>query len=269
MVTFPFCKINLGLNIIDKRPDGYHSIESCFYPVPWTDILEVIPSDQLKFTSSGTRIPGDPADNLCLKAYRLLKRDFNLDPVQIHLHKIIPTGAGLGGGSGDAAFTLIILNKLFSLSMSEHQMISYTTQLGSDCSFFLNDKPQIGTGRGEVLSVANVNLKGKFLVIVKPEVHVSTQEAYEGCKPKPSEVPFRQVVENIPFSQWKGVLQNDFEKTVFRKYPAIEKIKVHLYAKGATYASMSGSGSAVFGIFNKSVDLKSDFRGLTYWSGYL
>lgn len=269
MVTFPFCKINLGLNIIAKRPDGYHSIETCFYPVPWTDILEIIPSDQLTFTSSGAAIPGNPMENLCLKAYHLLQSDFQLNPVHIHLHKIIPTGAGLGGGSADATFTIMTLNRMYSLSMNEQEMAGYTAQLGSDCSFFLNDRSQIGTGRGEVLSMADVSLKGKFLVIVKPDVHISTQEAYEGCKPRPSEVPIKQAVEKIPLSQWKDVLRNDFEGTILRKYPVIEKIKVHLYSRGAVYASMSGSGSAVFGIFDTSIDLKTDFTGTTFWSGYL
>lgn len=244
MIAFPPCKINLGLNVVRKRSDGYHDIETCFYPVPWTDILEVIPSDKFEFTMSGNSIPGN--DNLCVKAYDLLKPP----PARIHLHKIIPTGAGLGGGSSDAAWTLRLLNDVFNLGLKNEDLKRHAAKLGSDCSFFIDDVPMIGSGRGEVLLPANVNLKGKFIVIVKPDVHVSTVEAYSGIVPKESTLD----IETVPFDEWRNHLKNDFEESIFRKHPAIAVIKDGLYRAGANYASMSGSGSAVFGIFSMNSD---------------
>lgn len=249
MVSFPPCKINLGLNIIRKRSDGYHDIETCFYPVPWTDILEIIISDQINFTSTGLVIPGNADDNLCLKAYQLIKKDFDIAPVNIHLHKIIPTGAGLGGGSSDAAFTLRMLNEIFKLNLSITQLLSYASQLGSDCAFFIQDKPMLGEGRGEVLSEIKVDLKGKFLMLIKPDVHVSTAAAYASVKPEKPSIKLKDVLEKNGVDTWRNLLKNDFENSVFEIHPLIRKIKEELYAAGAQYASMSGSGSAVFGIF--------------------
>ncbi len=269
MIAFPFCKINLGLSILSKRTDGFHSIETCFYPVPWTDILEIIPSDEFAFTTSGISIEGDRSTNLCVRAYHLLQPDFNLSPVKIHLHKIIPMGAGLGGGSADAAFTLTLLNQIFELRLSIEQLKRYASQLGSDCSFFLERKPQLGEGKGEELSDAVVDLENKFLVIVKPDIHVSTSEAYAGVKAKSLQKTARQVVEKHPLPKWRDNLINDFEESIFERYPAIKKIKESLYFNGAAYSSMSGSGSSVFGIFERPVDLKSNFPGSTYWSGVL
>lgn len=241
MVAFPPCKINLGLNIVRKRADGYHDIETCFYPVRWTDILEVIPSDTFGFTTSGNAIPGD--DNLCVRAYRLL----NAPPAKIHLHKIIPTGAGLGGGSSDAAWTLRLLNDVFDLKHSKEELKNYAAQLGSDCAFFIEDVPMIGTGRGEILTKADIDLTGKHIVIVKPGIHVSTAEAYASVVPKESPFDLGDI----------RSLKNDFEPSVFKKYPAIASIKEALYEAGAYYASMSGSGSAVFGIFNSKPSITS------------
>lgn len=234
MIAFPPCKINLGLNVTRKRDDGYHDIETCFYPIQWTDILEVIPANKFEFTVSGDAIPGN--DNLCVKAYRLL----NAPPAKIHLHKIIPTGAGLGGGSSDAAWTFRLLNDVFGLKLSKDQLKKYAAQIGSDCAFFIEDGPMVGTGRGEILHPANITLKGKFVVIVKPDVHVSTAEAYAGIVPKESKLDLSDI----------GSLKNDFEETIFRKHPVIALIKRRLCEAGAVYASMSGSGSAVYGIFN-------------------
>jgi 4-diphosphocytidyl-2-C-methyl-D-erythritol kinase len=269
MIAFPFCKINLGLSILSKRTDGFHAIETCFYPVPWTDILEIIPSDEFAFTTSGISIAGDQSANLCVRAYRLLQSDYNLAPVKIHLHKIIPMGAGLGGGSADAAFTLILLNQVFELKLSIGHLKRYASQLGSDCSFFMEMKPQLGEGKGEELSDTAVELKNKFLVIVKPDIHISTQEAYAGVNLKSQKITVREVVERFPLPHWKDNLINDFEERIFEKFPVVREIKKTLYAKGATYASMSGSGSSVFGIFEKPVELKSSFQGYTYWSGLL
>jgi 4-diphosphocytidyl-2-C-methyl-D-erythritol kinase len=267
MVFFPHCKINLGLQIISKREDGYHNLETCFYPVPWCDALEVIKSDQFQFTQSGTAIPGREEDNLCVKAYQLLKKDFDLQPIKLHLHKIIPTGAGLGGGSSDAAFTLRALNAVFNLNLSAAELANYAAMLGSDCSFFVGDSPMLGSGRGEILSDTSVSLKGKYLILVKPDIHVSTAEAYAGIIPKTPPQSIKETLD-LPLAEWKGKLTNDFEESVFRKHPQIEAIKNELYNQGARYASMSGSGASVFGIFDSSHDLKNKFSG-DYWAGEL
>lgn len=266
MVFFPHCKINLGLQIISKREDGYHEIETCFYPVPWCDALEVIKSDQFQFTQSGTAIPGREEDNLCVKAYQLLKKDFDLQPIKLHLHKVIPTGAGLGGGSSDAAFTLRALNFIFDFNLSHDKVTTYASTLGSDCSFFVSDKPMLGSGRGEILSETSVTLKGKYLILVKPDIHVSTAEAYAGVIPK-SNQSLKEILA-LPITDWKQRLKNDFEESVFKKHPQIEVIKNELYNQGALYASMSGSGAAVFGIFDSIRDLKKKFYG-DYWAGEL
>ncbi len=268
MVVFPPCKINLGLHIISKRPDGFHDLETCFYPIPWTDILEVIPAKELAFVSSRNVIPGRAEDNLCLKAYHLLKADFDIDPVKIHLHKIIPIGAGLGGGSSNAAYTLRLLNNVFNLSLSIDQLKVYASKLGSDCSFFVQDRPMIGSGKGEILTYVEVNLKGYYLVVVKPAIHISTQEAYAGIISKQRQIKISEIVKQ-PVNSWKGILKNDFEESIFKKHPAIAEVKTKLYSSGAIYASMSGSGSSVFAFFEKSIRLKDEFIGMEYWEGVL
>jgi 4-diphosphocytidyl-2-C-methyl-D-erythritol kinase len=269
MIGFPPCKINLGLHIISKRPDGYHNIETCFYPIPWTDILEVIPASENSFSTSGNFIPGDTADNLCLRAYQALKKDYPISAAKIHLHKIIPSGAGLGGGSADAAHTLRLLNQVFGLGLTNEKLMHYASSLGSDCAFFVSDVPKFGTGRGEELHDLSLNLKGKFIVIIKPDIHVSTAEAYAGVRPSIPEIGIKNILENYPLKDWSSLLRNDFEKTVFEKFPGIQKIKDVLYSKGALYASMSGSGSAVFGIFDHHVEFKEDFSKMICWSGSL
>jgi 4-diphosphocytidyl-2-C-methyl-D-erythritol kinase len=268
MISFPPCKINLGLQIVSKRPDGFHNIETCFYPIPWTDILEIIPSNTFEFTKSGISIDGKPEDNLCVKAYQLLQADFDLSPVKIHLHKVIPTGAGLGGGSSDGAYTLRLLNTIFSLGITTTLLKEYASRLGSDCSFFIEDKPMIGTGRGEILENIKVDLKGRFLVLVKPAVQISTAEAYGSITPAFSKNRIKEVVE-MDISNWKSLLRNDFEHPLFGKYPVISEVKEKFYQAGAIYASMSGSGSAVYGIFEKRVELRELFPGTTNWSGIL
>ncbi len=267
MVFFPHCKINLGLHVISKRDDGFHTIETCFYPVPWRDVLEIIKSDEFSFSQSGLVIPGNADENLCVKAYQFLQKDFDLTPVKIHLHKVIPTGAGLGGGSSDAAFTLRALNSIFDLDLPQTALKSYAAHLGSDCSFFIDDKPMLAGGRGENLSETSLSLKGKYLVIVKPDIHVSTAEAYSGVKPKQPAQSISKII-NESISKWKDSLSNDFEESVFKNHSTIKEIKAKLYQHGALYASMSGSGAAVFGIFDSVVDLKISFEGV-YWSGEL
>lgn len=266
MVSFPPCKINLGLNVIEKRSDGYHNLETVFYPIPLKDIVEIIPADSTQFIASGITIPGDTSTNLCLKAYELLKSAYKLPPVEIRLHKVIPTGAGLGGGSADAAHTLRLLNQVFSLQLSNPQLKDYAQQLGSDCAFFIEDKPMLGLGRGEVLEPTQLSLKGKFLVLLKPNVHVSTAEAYKGVKPTRSQPGVREIVENMPIQEWRHVLKNDFEESVFKTHPIIRQHKEKLYASGALYACMSGSGSSVFGIFEKPFAFTGEDL---IWSGLL
>jgi len=269
MVSFPPCKINLGLNILSKRPDGYHNLETCFYPVPWTDVLEVIPASSFAFTQSGHIVPGKTEDNLCIKAYALLQSVHNLPPVKIHLHKILPMGAGLGGGSADAAHTLRLLNTIFYLGQSPTQLSDYASKLGSDCAFFIQDKPMLGIGRGDMLSAASVSLKGKFLVLVKPDIHVSTAGAYAGVTPRQTDVPLRELLTRYALPEWRFRITNDFEDSVFVKYPSLLAVKEKLYTLGALYASMSGSGAALYGIFDKPVDAQRAFPDMTVWSGTL
>ncbi len=268
MIAFPHCKINLGLHVLSKRSDGYHNIETCFYPVPYTDILEIIPSSEFSFTQSGINVGGKDENNLCVKAYQLIREEFGVDAVKMHLHKIIPMGAGLGGGSSDAAFTLRLLNEIFDLKMSEDRLKNYASRMGSDCSFFIEDQPMTGTGRGEILSPIAVNLKDLHLVLVNPDIHVSTADAYSGIEPEQAENSIQHILK-LPWKEWKGKLSNDFEKSIFKKHSTIKKIKEKLYSLGAGYASMSGSGSSVFGIFNKPVDLKNEFPSMDYWCGEL
>jgi 4-diphosphocytidyl-2-C-methyl-D-erythritol kinase len=265
MISFPPCKINLGLNVLSKREDGFHNLETCFFPVQWTDILEVIPASETSFSSTGIEIPGRQ-DNLCLRAYQLLRKYFDIRPVKIHLHKIIPIGAGLGGGSSDAAYMLRMLNSIFNLTLSVDKLRAYAAELGSDCSFFVGDQPMLGSGRGEILDEIDIRLSGYQLVIVKPHIHVSTKEAYAGLMPKIPEVRLREILAK-PVSDWKNLLTNDFEKSIFERHPEIAEIKNLFYAKGAEYASMSGSGSSVFGVFKKSIELKQYFPNCDYWSG--
>lgn len=269
MIAFPPSKINIGLNIIRKRPDGYHDLATCFYPVQWCDILEILPWDSLSFQSSGLPIPGDELQNLCLKAYHLLRKDFDFPPIRIHLHKIIPMGAGLGGGSSDGAWTLRLINDMFSLGIPKSKLKEYASMLGSDCAIFIEDAPAIGSSRGEVLTPTSLSLKGKYIVIVKPDVHVSTAEAFAGIIPTQPTQELQSVIESLPIEKWKDVVKNDFEVSVFKKYPVIHEVKQKLYSSGAQYASMSGSGSAVFGIFDREVDPRSVFQGMAYWSGKL
>ena len=268
MIAFPSCKINLGLNILSKRTDGFHELETCFYPVPWNDILEIIPSATLEFSCSGNPIPGSMEDNLCLKAYHLIKVDYPIAPVKIHLHKIVPIGAGLGGGSADAAFTLRLLNDIFQLQLPVSSLKKYAAKLGSDCSFFIEGIPQFGDGKGEILTTAKIVLNDIYIVLVKPAIHISTKEAYAGVVTK-SPVSHISEILRQPIQQWKGLLVNDFEESIFLKYPIVHQVKNLLYNNGALFASMSGSGSAVYGLFDKPVQLKNLFTGMDYWEGTL
>jgi 4-diphosphocytidyl-2-C-methyl-D-erythritol kinase len=248
MVAFPPCKINLGLQVLAREADGYHSIATCFYPLPFEDALEILPSSELKFTQSGIEIPGNQYDNICLKAYRLMATDHKLPAVHIHLHKVIPTGAGLGGGSADGAYTLRLLNEIFSLNLKKAQLEDYARKLGSDCTFFLQDSPMIGTGRGDKLETNPVSLKGLYLRLYKPEIHISTTAAYSKVVPKDKVESIAKILSS-PMVEWKARLKNDFEGSVFAEFPVVGAIKNDSYKEGALYASMTGSGSAVFAIY--------------------
>ena len=268
MVTFPNAKINIGLSITEKRPDGFHNLESCFYPVGWCDVLEILPASTLSFKSTGISIPGNLETNLCLKAYHLVKQDFNIPPVMIHLHKVIPIGAGLGGGSADCAFTIKTLNYLFELHLTMKQMENYARKLGSDCAFFIQNTPKYCIGKGDEFSEITLDLSGKYIVLVNPNIHISTAEAYSGVKPMKSEIDLREILQK-PLNQWVNVVKNSFENHILPKYPTISNIKNQLYKYGADYASMTGSGSTVFGIFEQEIDLKEAFAEYAVWQGSL
>ena len=256
MVVFPNAKINLGLNVVAKRPDKFHDIVTCFYPVPVHDVLEIIETTGRKtsFRSSGIAIPGKEEDNLCLKAFKMLNKDYQLSTVDIYLHKIIPIGAGLGGGSADGAFALDALNDMFQLFLDSALLEEYAAQLGSDCPFFIRNKPVMAFEKGNVFGSVEADLSGKKLVLVYPEVHVSTAEAYSRIVPHNPEQSVKEILENEPVENWKDKLVNDFEKSVFELYPQVRELKESLYQAGALYASMSGSGSSVYGIFEPGAD---------------
>ena len=268
MVVFPNAKINLGLHILRKRPDGFHEIASCMYPIGWTDALEIVPAEQFSFVSSGIAIPGDAATNLCVKAYQLLQADYTLPPVAIHLHKVVPIGAGLGGGSADAAFTLKALSELFELGLAVAELKRYATQLGSDCAFFIENTPQYCTGRGECCEALPLSLSGKWILLINPGVHIATSEAYAGVRPRQPEKALRDLL-SAPLSTWRETVSNDFEASLFSSYPLLSQLKEELYHHGATYASMSGSGSTVFGIFEKEPELENISTDFMVWKGKL
>ncbi len=267
MLVFPNAKINLGLNIINKRPDGYHELETCFYPIPWNDILEAVLAPQNSFTSTGIPIP-DNGKNIVEKAYHLLEKDFKLSPLSIHLHKIVPIGAGMGGGSADAAFALKLFNDLFSLGLKDEQLMEYAVQLGADCAFFIKNKPMLATGIGEKLEPINISLSGKTILLIYPNIHISTQEAYSQITPKPPEHSIKKILAEHPIGEWRRLLANDFEKPLFENYPILKEIKETLYNHGALYASMSGSGSTMYGIFEQNPGIEFDSEYVT-WVGQL
>ena len=268
MLVFPNCKINLGLHITEKRSDGFHNLQSCFYPVGWSDVLEVIPSDTFAFSSSGLAIPGEQSKNLCVRAYDLLKTYFDLPTVRIHLHKIVPIGAGLGGGSADAAFTLRLLNERFGLGLPISQLEEYARLLGSDCAFFIRNHPLYCFEKGDVFAEINVDLSGYHLLLVYPNLAISTAEAYAAVRPCEPEVPLDKQLQT-PIDTWRNTVHNDFEDSLFPKYPVLAQIKQQLYQAGAIYASLSGSGSTVYGIFNAPIIAPNQFQDYSVWQGEL
>jgi 4-diphosphocytidyl-2-C-methyl-D-erythritol kinase len=270
MIVFPNAKINIGLQVVSVRPDGFRNLESCFYPLPWCDALEILPASETKLTLSGIPVPGNPTTNLCRKAYELLLADFDLPAVAMHLHKNIPIGAGLGGGSADGSFALRQLNQLFKLNLTAAQLENYARRLGSDCAFFIQNLPVFATERGDVFSPINLNLSGYSCVVVYPDIHITTAEAYSLVEAKPPVQPLLDVLQQ-DITTWRHTVQNDFEKALFPCYPVLAELKNTLYNAGAVYAAMTGSGSAVFGIFMPEQAVKVPAFPAAYrvWQGVL
>ncbi len=266
MLNFPNAKINIGLNITKKRKDGFHNLETVFYPIFLSDIIEFIEvpdnqeNDHITLKVTGLKIKGSFEENLCIKAYFLLKKKFfeEIPDINIHLHKIIPMGSGLGGGSSNGAYMLKFLNETLNLNLSNKELKDFAIQLGSDAPFFIENKPAFARGKGEILQYINLNLEGYFLYLVKPNFSVNTANAYKNIVPREPKLSLKYSV-STPISEWKNLIFNDFEKNIFFKYPEVRNIKNKLYDLGAEYASMSGSGSSVYGIFKKEVKIKKYF----------
>lgn len=268
MLCFPNAKINLGLNIVSKRPDGYHNLETVFYPIGLKDALEIVPADHsiagadlrsaqtegYRFFQTGIEIQGNARDNLVIKALKLISEEKEIPPIDIHLLKKIPFGAGLGGGSSDAAFMLKLLNSTFSMGYTDDELAKKAAKIGADCPFFTQNRPAFATGIGDELEAIELNLSTYFFVLVKPNIAVPTKDAYATVTPRRPEISLKETVRK-PVFEWKHWMKNDFETSVFQKYPAIARIKQHLYDSGAIYASMSGSGSSVFAFFEKETDI--------------
>jgi len=270
MLLFPNAKINLGLNVVERRTDGYHNIETIFYPIGLSDVLEVTPSEtcsDYSFSSSGIFLPGDPEENLIVKAYRLLRFEYQIPAVDILLCKQIPLGAGLGGGSSDAAFMLKALNELFELKITKKKLEGLASKLGADCPVFIRNKAVFASGIGNIFKPIKLSLKGYYLLLIKPDIHVSTPEAYSLVAPQKPELSLLESIQ-MPVREWREVIKNDFEKSVFTNYPEIEVIKNKIYEMGALYASMSGSGSTVYGIF-ETMPEKTDTFDNCFVSGGL
>lgn len=255
MVAFPNAKINIGLQVLSRRADGYHDLETVFYPINLHDALEIVTADETRFIPSGLAIPDNGLDNLCVRAYRLLQRAYDLPPVHIHLHKTIPIGAGLGGGSADAAFLLKLANEQFGLGLDEIQLMGYARQLGADCAFFIRNAPVLASGIGDVFEEIDLDLSSYHIVLVKPDIHIPTIAAYETVVPNPAGRQLATAIE-APVTTWRDTIVNDFETGIFAIYPEIAAVKAFLYEKGAVFAAMSGSGSSVFGLFEERVSLR-------------
>ncbi len=264
MIVHPNAKINLGLNIVRKRDDGFHDIETVFYPIPLNDVMEITRDKKTSFIASGIDIPSNGGDNLVMKAYSLLKQDFELEELKVHLLKVIPIGAGLGGGSADAAFMLKALRDYCRLPLSNDQLKTYAAKLGSDCSFFIDNQASYAWGRGELMKPLDLWLKGYHLLLVYPNLHISTAQAYSRVTPKAPPINVQDVV-TLPLEEWKDKLTNDFEISAFEIYPELKKLKDDLYAMGATYTCMSGSGSSFFGIFKEQKELNNEMKKYSHW----
>jgi 4-diphosphocytidyl-2-C-methyl-D-erythritol kinase len=264
MITFPNAKINLGLRIHNRRSDGFHNIETLIYPIGLCDALEIVPADEFGFCFTGLDIEGDQDNNICIKAYKLMHQRYGLAPVYIHLHKVIPTGAGLGGGSADAVFTLKLLMRVFKLEFCGSELDEMAKMLGSDCNFFVNNQPALCTGRGEVVNPVGFSLKGWHLLLVKPPFNISTASAYASVEPSGKAL---RTDNNflLATDQWKDWMINDFEAGLIEKYPILSEIREKLFSLGATQVSLSGSGSAMFGLFKDKPESTDVFRDMFVW----
>lgn len=270
MICFPNAKINLGLNIISKREDGYHNLETVFYPIDLSDALEIVPSESresCRFYHTGIEIKGEAEDNLVIKALKFISNEMQIPPLDIHLLKKIPFGAGLGGGSSDAAFMLKLLNEKFDLKYSEMQLMHLATKLGADCTFFIKNRPAFASGIGDELEEIDLDLSDYFFVLVKPDIFVPTKDAYSMILPAKPDISLKEIIKK-PVSEWKYLMKNDFETPIFKKYPEIEAIKQNLYNMGAIYASMSGSGSSVFGFFKEIPEVENQFGNNFVWTNF-
>lgn len=268
MICFPNAKINLGLNVVNKRPDGYHNIETVFYPIPVKDALEIVDAEKLSFTQTGIQVDAPMEKNLVIKALNLLKTQYKVPPLEIHLLKTIPFGAGLGGGSADAAFMLKLLNDFCQLNIHADELEKIAAFIGADCPFFIRNTPVFARGTGNIFELVDLSLKGYHFCLIKPDVVVSTPEAYSQVTPKTPEISLKEIIRK-PVTEWRNLMINDFEKSVFTKHPVIGQTKESLYQAGAVYASMSGSGSSVFGLFENPTHLKKQFSDCFVWEGQL
>lgn len=253
MLNFSNCKINIGLDIISKRNDGYHNIETVFYPVPFYDILEILPSNEFLLINKGIEINCPLEKNLCYKAFKIIEKNFNINPIKIILYKKIPFGTGLGAGSANAAFTLKLLNKFFNLQLSFQQLENYASEIGSDCAFFIKNEATFASEKGNVFEKIKLNLNGFFLLLAFPNFTINTKEAYLNCKPSLQKNNIKDII-RLPIEKWNQYLKNDFENYAFKKIKILSKIKDEMYEKGALYAQMSGSGSCIYGIFKIGIN---------------
>ncbi len=269
MIDFPGSKINLGLRVIQRLSNGYHLIESIFIPTTFSDVLELIKADsseKSRFYFNGLEIPGDPKDNLIYKAYDLLSKDFKLPSFEAHLLKVIPTGTGLGGGSADASSMLKLLNNVFELSISTKELESLAKMLGADCPFFIKKESAYVEGIGDKITPLELDLSSYYLLIICPDLHINTRDAFQNIAPKTVNNHLKDVIQSYPIEEWKSYVFNDFEDYAFHIHPLLEDIKDEIYEMGALYASMSGSGSAIYGIFEKKIELDPSIKDLThYW----
>lgn len=262
MIVYPNAKINLGLDIVERRPDGYHNIETVFYPIPLQDALEVRETESFRFRLAGNQLDCPAGDNLVIRALRMIEEDYTLPELDIFLYKHIPSGAGLGGGSADAAFMMRLLNERFQLGISDEELKRRLAKVGADCAFFVENRPVLATGIGDQMTPIELDLKGWTLVLVKPDVEVSTRDAYAAITPRQPEIPISQIIQR-PVDEWQGTLTNDFEASVFPRYPEIAATRDRLLDLGATYAAMSGSGSSVYGLFRQPLEAVDEkFAGM-------
>ena len=271
MVIFPPSKINLGLSVTAKRSDGFHNVETVLYPIPLRDVLEIIPAhDRFRFSTSGIAVTGTTEENLVVKAYRMLQKSHGVGPVSLHLHKAIPAGAGLGGGSADAAYVFLLLDTMFDLGLLPGKMEEMAGRLGSDCPFFIRNEPRLALGRGDRFEPVDVNLDGHSLLLVKPPVHINTARAYSWITPREKDLPVKEIV-RLPVSDWNSLLVNDFERPVFERFGELAAIKEKIIGMGAAYAAMTGSGSAIYGLFTTEIppNARDHFPGCFVWHSKL